>query len=281
MTTATTNGMANGQPLVARIDQLSSIEEPHTLKKLAIRTIFKLLLNTLSLPMMTVFFVKRGRGVMQHLWSLAQQPAIDYNNVGKSNLVQKALELPSAQVYLNENALEYQIAEGYCSVATQRNLLKSIPDFSSDKVPCPKKGGPSTMGDFAKSLLDISGFPSTVVYGSDGYEAFLQGLHQANDASTYRVAVNFLRSSMFGVMRPKWLPSSWVLAFCGGHFSPVLGFLEKEKLVAIFDTNHKYGFYLVDAKRLYDAVNTVDVMNGSTRGLVVLDITTTSSSKEE
>mmetsp|Transcript_17259 Transcript_17259/g.31268 ORF Transcript_17259/g.31268 Transcript_17259/m.31268 type:complete len:84 (+) Transcript_17259:318-569(+) len=72
---------------------------------------------------------------------------------------------------------------------------------------------------------------------------------------------------------PVWLPSNILLAFVGGHFSPVLGYLEEENLVAIFDTNHKYGFYLCDAKRLFDAVNTVDVTNGSKRGLIIMDLT--------
>ena len=49
--------------------------------------------------------------------------------------------------------------------------------------------------------------------------------------------------------------------------------------MAIFDVNQSYGFYICDAKRLFDAVNTVDVTNGETRGLIVVDIM--SSTKEE
>lgn len=184
---------------------------------------------------------------MLGLWRLARQPAIDYNNTGENDLVQKALSLPTAQVYLKENALEYQITEGYCAVAIQRNILKSIPDFPRDRVPCPKKGGPSAVALMCESISNMSDYQTTVVYGSEGYEAFRQALRQSNDPKWYRVAVNFLRSSMFGIGSPSWLPSSIVLAFCGGHFSPVLGYLEKENMVAIFDTNHKYGFYLCDA----------------------------------
>jgi len=266
---STTVGSSSSSSIV--VSELPiKVPEPSILTKCLAYTIF----NLLSLPMIAVFSVLRGKSVMLHLWRLARQPAIDYNNIGESDLVEKALTLPTAKVYLNENALEYQLREGYCAVATQRNILKSIPGFPKDKVPCPKKGGPSTASAFCESLTNISGYAAKVVLGSEGYDAFVQALRKSNESSQCRVAVNFLRSSMFGIKRPAWLPTSLLLTFVGGHFSPVLGFLEKENLVAIFDTNHKYGFYLCDAKRLFDAVNTVDVMSGSTRGIIVVDIAT-------
>lgn len=260
-------------PLIAGTTlSVESVEapKPRILIKIVVVTVF----NLLSPFALFTFTFLRGTSTMQSLWRLARQPAIDYTNSGESELVQKALSLPTAQVYLKENALEYQITEGYCSVATQRNILKSIPGFPRDKVPCPKTGGPSTASAICESLSAISGYRTEVVYGSEGYETFRRALRHSNNPEKYRIAVNFLRSSMFGIGTPTWLPSSILLAFCGGHFSPVLGYLEDENLVAIFDTNHKYGFYLCDAKRLFNAVNTVDVTNGSTRGMIVMDLKT-------
>lgn len=265
---SSTNSNGDSPPVKINLPVVKE-PEPQALKRIFALTIF----NVLSLPFLSFCWFKSGTQTMLDLWRSSKQPAIDYINIGESDAVEKALKLPSAQVYLNQNALEYQIQEGHCAVATQRNVLKSIPNFPSDKLPCPEKGGgPSTIQEFAQDITKQSGYPTQVVYGSQGYEAFVNALKQSNDAQRYRVAVNFLRSSMFGIKSPVWLPSSWLLAICGGHFSPILGYLEKEQMVAIFDTNHKYGFYLCPTKRLFDAVNTVDVMHGRSRGLIVVDI---------
>ena len=267
----------SSSPLIDEVTTLSvEAPKPRIFIKILSCTIF----NLVSIPALSIFTLLRGPSTMFGLWRLARQPAIDYNNTGEKELVEKALSLPTAQVYLKENALEFQITEGYCSVATQRNLLKSIPGFPTEKVPCPKKGGPSTAGEFSYSLSAISGYRTKVVHGSsEGYEAFRRVLCQSNEPERYRVAVNFLRSSLMGFGNPVWMPSNWILAFVGGHFSPVIGYLEDEKLVAIFDTNHKYGFYLCDDKRLFNAVNTVDVTNGSTRGMIVMDLTERTSTE--
>lgn len=256
------------------IDEVSTLSVEAPKPRIFIRIVAYTIFNLVSIPALFIFTLLRGPNTMLGLWRLARQPAIDFNNAGEKELVQKALSLPTAQVYLKENALEFQITEGYCSVVTQRNLLKSIPGFPAEKVPCStKKGGPSTAGEFSSSLSAISGYRTKVVHGSsDGYEAFRNALCQSNEPERYRVAVNFLRSALMGFGNV-WLPSNWMLAFAGGHFSPVLGYLENENLVAIFDTNHKYGFYLCDAKRLFNAVNTVDVANGITRGVIVMDLT--------
>ena len=43
--------------------------------------------------------------------------------------------------------------------------------------------------------------------------------------------------------------------------------------MAVFDVNHTYGgAYLVPTRRLWDAVNTVDITSKATRGVVVTTI---------
>ena len=42
--------------------------------------------------------------------------------------------------------------------------------------------------------------------------------------------------------------------------------------VAVFDVNHSYGMFLVDSHRLFDAVNTYDLIANSFRGLVLTEV---------
>lgn len=43
-----------------------------------------------------------------------------------------------------------------------------------------------------------------------------------------------------------------------GHFSPIGGYLEAEDLVFVLDVNSDFQPWLVERKRLFDAVNTLD-----------------------
>ena len=63
-----------------------------------------------------------------------------------------------------------------------------------------------------------------------------------------------------------------IQGFFGGHFSPIVGYLEDENLVAVFDVNHEYSIYLVDPRRLYDSVATHDITSGESRGYVVMEV---------
>ena len=46
----------------------------------------------------------------------------------------------------------------------------------------------------------------------------------------------------------------------------------KYEQVAVFDVNHNYGTFLVDSYRLFDAVNTFDLLANSYRGLILTEI---------
>ena len=75
------------------------------------------------------------------------------------------------------------------------------------------------------------------------------------------------------------MPINFILSMLGGHFSPILGIVEREgkedgdnPFVAIFDTNHKYnGVYFVTAKKLYDAVSTVDLFANTHRAIILVE----------
>ena len=78
-------------------------------------------------------------------------------------------------------------------------------------------------------------------------------------------------SPLFGIKEPTFVPINWILAFFGGHFSPVVGYFEDVNLVAIFDVNHTYSTFFVTPERFYDAIHTFDVTSGKARGLVVTE----------
>ncbi|ETW05705.1 hypothetical protein H310_03418 [Aphanomyces invadans] len=173
---------------------------------------------------------------------------------------------PVGQLYLRGN-LEFQLQEGYCMPTTLRNVLKSIPTVNAKDIP-EAKPGPSTPERYAAKIDAIGHTTSTVVFGSDGYDAFIAALKRANDPN-YRVALNFLRSPVFGINSPSFVPHNLLLALAGGHFSNIVGYVEDEDLVAVFDVNHTYGPFFVESRRLYDAVNAHDFQSGKTRALIV------------
>jgi hypothetical protein len=244
----------------------------------------------MAIPILAVLLATRTTlSTVRKQWSLAAsvRTAKDFivswrksqetltSNREEQFLLARAVALPSAQAYLKTGALEYQKREGYCSSATQRCILRSIQNFPRERIP-PAKFGPSNPSAVAESLNAILGnalcrVEAHVVAGSEGYAAFREAISKANNHEEYRIAVNFLRSALFGMPEPTWLPSSYLMSLVGGHFSPVIGFLEAEDLVVVFDVNHQYGFYLCPSRKLFDAVNTKDISsrNGGTRGLVV------------
>lgn len=173
------------------------------------------------------------------------------------------------------SAVEYQLQEGYCGSATMRCILKSLVSagkLSEDKVP-ETSSGPMTATRFANLIDQVSNgaLKSHLVLGSEGYDAFLQAIKLANNPE-YRIALNFLRSPIFGTQGSVALPVNFMKTFFGGHFSPIVGYLEDRDLVAVFDVNHNYGLFFVDSKRLYDAVNTYDLQSGVCRALIVSHI---------
>ena len=56
-----------------------------------------------------------------------------------------------------------------------------------------------------------------------------------------------------------------------GHHSPIGGYLEKEDLVLVLDVNEAFKPWLVERKRLYDAMNTIDSDGGRMRGLLLIE----------
>jgi len=251
------------------------------------------LLSLLTVPTLLVLaLMGKGRDVLtllSLLWSAEWRGSIREQGYFKeASLLAKMWHQKVGQIYLKTGALEYQPREGFCSNATIRVVVGSIQkDRGSDgdcRPPVPASGRGTLPSSHASNIdncflphtLDQVGSKvttkSTLVSGKDGYEAFLAALHKTNAPDKYRVSVNFLRSALFGLPSPKWLPSCILLGLFGGHFSPIVGYLEKEDLVAVFDVNKDYGIFLVPSRRLFDAVNTLDIISMTERALIVTEL---------
>ena len=70
-----------------------------------------------------------------------------------------------------------------------------------------------------------------------------------------RYIVNFDRAQIFGAG--------------SGHHSPIGGYFEAEDLVFVLDVNFNFQPWLVERKRLFDAVNTFD--GDKKRGLLFIE----------
>ena len=87
------------------------------------------------------------------------------------------------------------------------------------------------------------------------YAEFLEQMEQVNDPKQ-RVVINFHRAPLFGEGH--------------GHFSPVGGYLAEQNLVLVLDVNANYKPFLVDARRLFEAMDTVDASSSKKRGLLIV-----------
>jgi hypothetical protein len=103
-----------------------------------------------------------------------------------------------------------------------------------------------------------------------------------------------------GFERVRYVPIYMVAALFFGHFSPIIGIIERNDnggggiinntdeyegiinntdeydddypFVAIFDTNHKYGgVYLTPARKLYNSVKAIDVSSNTHRAIVFVE----------
>ncbi|RHY87295.1 hypothetical protein DYB35_002710 [Aphanomyces astaci] len=230
------------------------------------RAILITVMTILGYPILLVLTILKHDFIVSIFSPAAHESIKKHPKYKDASLWGRVWSAPVGQLYL-QGGLEYQLQEGYCMPTTLRNVLKSIKSVDAKDIPEAKRG-PSVPEKYAAKIDAIGHTVSTVVFGSDGYIAFVEALKLANDPN-YRVALNFLRSPVFGINRPSFAPHNLLMALAGGHFSNIVGYLEDEDLVAVFDVNHTYGPYLVESRRLFDAVNAHDFQSGKTRGLIV------------
>ena len=168
----------------------------------------------------------------------------------RRELIEKAWKLPVAKLYA---PLLSQSFKSICGPTSVANVLRSMGVRTGNN--------PFTrFGVRAMSLDQVVDESSEVVpegwrvsaVRTRSVEQLRVQLHESNDPNR-RFVSNFARSSLFGGG--------------SGHHSPIGGYLEAEDLAFVLDVNSGFGPWLVDAERLFDAMNTGDWSGGLTRGL--------------
>ncbi len=165
-------------------------------------------------------------------------------------LLRAAWALPVARRYA---PLQSQTWNAICGPTSVCNVLRSL-DVKAAPNPF------SRFGVRAMSLEDVVG-ESAALLPSDwrveavrprDVDALRAHLRRANDPA-HRFITNFSRAPLFGSG--------------GGHHSPLGGYLADEDLVLVLDVNAGFGPWLVETRRLFDAMNTRDWSGGEPRGL--------------
>jgi len=184
-----------------------------------VRPVAFTVISVIAVPIFCYLVVTKY-DLMSSTWRKMQEESIKKQRTYKDEEMMKRLFASTKTGQLYAKAVEYQTMEGYCCPATQRSVLKSVPDMDQAALP-PQKRGPATIQKFAEGIDEMAGgkTKSTVVLGSEGYDVFLATLKRVNDPKV-RIAANFLRSPLFGINPPAWLPFNLLISFFGGHFSP-------------------------------------------------------------
>ena len=247
--------------------------DPHPLLQFAKLGLFSTLLLVFS-PYLAYIGFKKKNNVLD-VWAMSRRPSVKNDpEYQEPSLIDSFWSTSVGRIYID--AVEYQLREGYCGPATLRCILKTLIPLGKlkmEEIP-DATSGPMTAKAFALKMDQSSRgqTSSSVVLGSEGYQTFKAAIKLSNDPG-HRVAINFLRSPLFGSPGLVLLPANFMKVFFGGHFSVIVGFDEKKDLVAVFDVNHTYGgLYLINSKRLFESINTFDLQSGEERGLVVVKI---------
>ncbi len=182
----------------------------------------------------------------------------DYRDPG---LMRRAWALPVSAAY-RRGGFEYQMNPSFCGPASLANMLRStgvrtdqkkVIDGSEFEPWFNILPGGLTIDQLAALASQRLGGHVTIVRDPT-LAQFRSWLRRTNDPS-YRVIANFHRGPLFGRGH--------------GHFSPVLGYLEREDLVLVGDVNDEYRPFLVSSERLWRATDTVDRETRRERGLIV------------
>jgi hypothetical protein len=177
-------------------------------------------------------------------------------------LLSQAFALPVAARY--GRALDSQTNGSLCGPASLRNLLRSFGEPAGDEAAVLEGSGKCQlfgvcmMGltlDELAAIARLRTQRSVTVLRDLTKDAFREHLRRSNDPAA-RYVVNFHRKPIFGAG--------------GGHHSPIGGYLEAQDLALVLDVNRDFGPWLVEADRLYAALDTVDSASGKKRGLLRL-----------
>lgn len=175
-------------------------------------------------------------------------------------LLSAAFAQPVAARY--GRALDLQTNGSVCGPASLRNVFRSLGEPVGDEAAVLEGSGKCRLFGvciFGLTLDELAAVAklrterSVSVLRDLTKDAFREHLRRSNDPAV-RYVVNFHRKPIFGAG--------------GGHHSPIGGYLPAQDLVLVLDVNGDFGPWLVEADRLYAALDTVDGSSGKKRGLL-------------
>ena len=177
-------------------------------------------------------------------------------------LLKKAWALPVAAAYQAD--IDFQQNGSVCGPTSLVNVLQSLKQPGSQQSMLQGSGFSTVLGYLPEGLTldqlaDIARQKlkrKVTVLRDFDLAAFREQLNHVNDP-TRRYVINFSRGPLFGTG--------------GGHHSPIAGYLKQEDLVLVLDVNKKYGPWLVNSDRLYEAMNTIDATARKKRGLLLIE----------
>jgi hypothetical protein len=175
-------------------------------------------------------------------------------------LLERAWQLPVATTYNRQIIWQSNVSR--CGPAAIANAYRSLGDAANTEGRVLAGTGRCwtgfcVLGLTLDELADVArantGRKITLLRDFNEGE-FREHLRRSNDPAR-RYIVNFSRERIFG---------SGV-----GHFSPIGGYLEDEDLAFILDVNSDFKPWVVERKRLFDAVNSFD--GNKKRGLLLIE----------
>lgn len=178
-----------------------------------------------------------------------------------SGALARAWALPVAASY--KAAFAYQSNGSTCGPTSVANALTSLGERQDERSVLGATGkcwsglclGGLTLDELSQIAAQATKRRVTVLRDLT-FEDFRVHVARFNDPSR-RYVINFQRAPLF--------------AKGGGHHSPIGGWLQDRDLVLVLDVNQSFRPWLVETRRLYDAMDTVDGSSGRKRGLLLIE----------
>jgi len=213
----------------------------------------------LAAAMVSIVLALGGVGVVVG-WTRVSPEAIELSVIHADEAVERAWKLPAAASFRHE--VSWQSNASLCGPSSLANVFRSFgEDATSERSVLAETGlcwtGFCIMGltlDELAGLARAKTRRSVTVLRDMSPEGFQEHLKRSNDPAR-RYIINFDRKMIFGAG--------------SGHHSPIGGYLENEDLVFVLDVNRDYRPWLVQRKRLFDAMNTWDGHNK--RGMLLIE----------
>jgi Phytochelatin synthase len=201
-----------------------------------------------------------GAGVLAVAQSKVSPQAIALSVTRTPELMERAWNLPVAATFNRQ--ITWQSNGSRCGPAAVANAYRSLGEAATTEGKVLAGTGRCwtgvcIVGLTLDELADVAraNTSRTITILRDlTEEQFREHLRRSNDLGR-RYIVNFSRERIFGTGV--------------GHHSPIGGYLEAEDLVFILDVNPDYQPWLVERKRPFAAVNTLD--GDKKRGLLLIE----------